>query len=395
MKTIILFIVTYLAFFNKAYSQETVELAQLFLGIQGVGSSEVVYHTIEASGVVWEKSGNNFIISEDENIYISIMYSTGNFTSGNPDTRAPFNWVWLSQQGRVAPWGLGLYKITNSKVSGKYFYLDTRDNEYVENPPGDNPDVWFVYYVEQGKYRCIVKCDEYIENGSLVRVSDILGHTSKTDMLEDFWENALAVTNNGNNNPRIVWGPYPNPDNLPGTITGYKVYRSANHPPGSPGSFSLLATINDPSQYHYTDNSATMGTDYNANSYYVKAVYQIDRESSGETAATNTVEVRLEVPQKRGSDDNKTSLSEFNLDQNFPNPFNPETNISFSVPIFSFVSLKVYDILGNQVAELVNETKESGNYSVSFDASRLASGLYFYTLSANGNSITKKMLLAK
>lgn len=89
------------------------------------------------------------------------------------------------------------------------------------------------------------------------------------------------------------------------------------------------------------------------------------------------------------------NITQYILKQNYPNPFNPSTVISFSIPENSFVSIKIYDVLGNELSELVNEIKEQGNYSVSFDASNLSSGIYFYTLKANGNSLTKKMLLAK
>jgi hypothetical protein len=85
----------------------------------------------------------------------------------------------------------------------------------------------------------------------------------------------------------------------------------------------------------------------------------------------------------------------FELMQNYPNPFNPSTNIEFRIENFRFVSLKVYDILGNEVANLVNEEKDPGNYKISFNAARLSSGIYFYTLSAGNFVETKKMILLK
>jgi hypothetical protein len=85
----------------------------------------------------------------------------------------------------------------------------------------------------------------------------------------------------------------------------------------------------------------------------------------------------------------------FNLEQNYPNPFNPSTTISFSIPSSAFTSLKVYDMLGNEVTTLVNEEKQSGTYEVKFDAASLSSGIYFYTLKAGSFSQTKKMILMK
>ena len=87
--------------------------------------------------------------------------------------------------------------------------------------------------------------------------------------------------------------------------------------------------------------------------------------------------------------------AEFVLYQNFPNPFNPETTISFFLPEDSFVSLKIYDVLGNEVKALLNEEKRAGQNKVSFNASGLSSGIYFYKFQSGINSITKSMLLLK
>lgn len=85
----------------------------------------------------------------------------------------------------------------------------------------------------------------------------------------------------------------------------------------------------------------------------------------------------------------------YNLAQNYPNPFNPTTTIQYSVPQRSNVALKVYDVLGNEIAVLVNEEKERGVYSVNFDATQLASGIYFYRLKAGSFVETKKMILLR
>ncbi|MFA6026600.1 MAG: T9SS type A sorting domain-containing protein, partial [Ignavibacteriaceae bacterium] len=83
------------------------------------------------------------------------------------------------------------------------------------------------------------------------------------------------------------------------------------------------------------------------------------------------------------------------LEQNYPNPFNPETSIRFSVPQESFVTVKVFNTLGEEVMTLVNEEKSAGVYNVSFKANSLTSGIYFYTIKANDFTSTKKMILMK
>ncbi|MCJ7554147.1 MAG: T9SS type A sorting domain-containing protein, partial [Ignavibacteriaceae bacterium] len=90
----------------------------------------------------------------------------------------------------------------------------------------------------------------------------------------------------------------------------------------------------------------------------------------------------------------------YNLSQNFPNPFNPSTVISYQLPVSGLVSLKVYDILGSEVATLVNEYRSAGKYNVEFhshsgNVRNLASGIYFYSLQAGSFLETKKMLLIK
>lgn len=87
--------------------------------------------------------------------------------------------------------------------------------------------------------------------------------------------------------------------------------------------------------------------------------------------------------------------SEFKLEQNYPNPFNPSTTISWQSPVGSHQTLKVFDLLGSEVTTLVNEEKPAGNYEISFDASYLTSGTYFYQLQIGNFVETKKMILLR
>ena len=108
------------------------------------------------------------------------------------------------------------------------------------------------------------------------------------------------------------------------------------------------------------------------------------QESPKCDTTTNINEIHLEIPK------------EFSLSQNYPNPFNPSTTVRYSIPILSFVTLKVYDVLGNELATLVKEEKHVGVYEVEFSTrSGLASGIYFYQLKAGSYVETKKMILLK
>ncbi len=102
----------------------------------------------------------------------------------------------------------------------------------------------------------------------------------------------------------------------------------------------------------------------------------------GDTAVTSAV-------------DQIKSINSFKLSQNYPNPFNPKTKISYSIPQTNFVIIKVYDLIGKEIATLVNEQKTIGNYEVEFDGSNLSSGIYFYKMQAGDFTDTKKLVLIK
>ncbi|UCH64705.1 MAG: T9SS type A sorting domain-containing protein, partial [Ignavibacterium sp.] len=86
---------------------------------------------------------------------------------------------------------------------------------------------------------------------------------------------------------------------------------------------------------------------------------------------------------------------EFALEQNFPNPFNPSTVIKYSIPHDGFVTLDVFNLLGEKVASLVNGIQKAGRYEINFDASNLASGIYVYNLKSGNFSSVRKMLLMR
>jgi hypothetical protein len=149
-----------------------------------------------------------------------------------------------------------------------------------------------------------------------------------------------------------------------------------------------FGTTTEPKSYSFIDENITTGT-------YKYRLKQID--FNGTFEFSNEIEVKVDF-----------TPMEFVLYQNYPNPFNPTTTIKYEIPLGfaaspfnkggtkgAFVTLKVYDILGNEVATLVNEEKQPGVYEVEFDASLLASGLYLYKLQSGSFVQTMKMILTK
>lgn len=123
--------------------------------------------------------------------------------------------------------------------------------------------------------------------------------------------------------------------------------------------------------------------------------------SDGETRSGN-INYRLKMIDNDGTYEFSPTVSittlqptTLQVDQNYPNPFNPKTTISYSLPQHSFVTLRVYDILGKEVAILINGEQSAGNYSIDFSGNNLTSGTYIYRLNAGGQIATKKMILMK
>lgn len=133
-------------------------------------------------------------------------------------------------------------------------------------------------------------------------------------------------------------------------------------------------TTTETTSYSFTDTGLATGKYY----YRLK---QVDFDGSYEYS--NTISIEVKPP------------TQFKLNQNYPNPFNPTTKISYALKDAGLVELKLYDILGNEVAVIVNENQSAGIYEVSFNAGNLPSGIYFYRLTSGNFMDTKKLILLK
>ena len=113
-----------------------------------------------------------------------------------------------------------------------------------------------------------------------------------------------------------------------------------------------------------------------------------------ELFAQNLIEW-LSIPVSVEEEESEMMPASFELYQNYPNPFNPSTVIKFQVPNSSHVSIKVYDLIGREVAVLVDDIKEQGVYEINFDSKNLASGIYFYKMIAGDYTSVRKMNLLR
>lgn len=135
-----------------------------------------------------------------------------------------------------------------------------------------------------------------------------------------------------------------------------------------------MGNVNIVTEYVFVDDAIKYGK-------YAYRLKQVD--NNGKYTYSNILKVEI------------NSLDDYHLYQNYPNPFNSSTNICFNIPVASKVTLKIYDSIGKEVAVLVDEYKQKGIFNVQFDATNLASGVYFYKLQAENYISTKKLLLLK
>ncbi len=157
--------------------------------------------------------------------------------------------------------------------------------------------------------------------------------------------------------------------------SGFEIQRKFNNDKfKSIGFVKGSGTSTKQNLYSYNDENLQPGE-------YQYLLKQVDFDGTASFSKT----VRVDVSPVNG----------FELSQNYPNPFNPATTIKYKVPLKSFVTMKVYDILGNEIATLINEEKPAGSYEVKFNASSITSGIYFYKLTLGSFTQVKKMILLK
>jgi hypothetical protein len=199
----------------------------------------------------------------------------------------------------------------------------------------------------------------------------------------------LAVKIIGSSTINLTWKDNSNNEE------GFKIERKTDN-----GSFSAVAALG-PNLVSYTDNDLSFNTSY---TYRVRA-YGTTSRSNYSNEASATTGTRTEVETR--NDETQRVPAKLALHQNYPNPFgeaaassafsggNPRTNIRFDLPRAVHVTLKVFNLMGEEVATLVNETRRAGAHSVGFSAEQLPGGIYFYELRAENQRLTRRLLLVK
>lgn len=181
----------------------------------------------------------------------------------------------------------------------------------------------------------------------------------------------------GNSEVKLYW--FINPAIHPDVIS-IKIYKGM-HDRFAPGLESMIANLNG-NETHFIDSNLINGTTY----YYLISA----TDNSGNINITPAIAGGITAVNNEES-----TPSSFSLKQNYPNPFNPITAIEFDLPVEVNISLKIYDLLGNEVAEIAKGNFSAGIHKVYFDGNNLSSGVYFYKLNAETFTGIKKLILMK
>lgn len=364
---------------NLLNAQEEVTAGELMINVKNNSTNpkNVAIQIEKWSGLCWTAYNNIHDLTNGYNgttIYTPYPSSNHQFQIFG---------CWEHPTGPPETMGLALYKITGyvqitdngNYVYKDHFYIDYRTSAIAENcPAGCDYQIDFSVYNGLFTYRYTsTPFPENVQIWNLVSVPHI------TTELEPLPPLDIAISS-PSGNPYLTWD---GSDNIEDFWTGYCIYRSVvSGRGGSPGVFSKIATVS---------NTTTSFTDYDFSSGGPMTAYYKITSINGTRESIFTPIVSSYV----GFYKLNFKKYEFSLSQNYPNPFNPITSITFSVPERQSVSIKIYDILGKEIITLIDEIKEAGEHRVTFSASDLNSGIYFYVMCSNGFVETKKLTIVK
>ena len=292
--------------------------------------------------------------------------------------------------------------ISNFRLNSLFWLSKDKGNNWINL---DNPNI-FNTYTKRGYF---ILNDLNNNVYAFTDFNEIFYSTnmgSNWTLLDDSWDRGFSFAKIDNNGNFVTWtikrGLFKR--NSSGAISFLGVPKDwiikdiAFHP--LKDSVMMIAVRYNPNKpdhggIYITNNSGKSWQQINTGLEDFNAI-SIGLDKNGDAVASTSTAIHRSKSIVTGIKEKLVSIPEkYILRQNYPNPFNPSTVISFQLTAFSKVILKVYDVLGREVATLVNGEKPAGSYKVNFDTSKLASGVYFYRLTAGDFTQTKKMILLK
>jgi len=277
---------------------------------------------------------------------------------------------------------LSLYKLTFvNKNSYFYIYTVSKDIEDVH--------ITFDYANDKLYWGNCTTCTSPMNNNAVLFTFD----NYDTYGLENYWNNCLfVIPSETGNHPRLVWGPYPGTDV---SVAAYEIWfettLTAN---SSPVNWTKIAETGA-NTFSYVHESLTLGHTQYAH-YKIRTTDNATLRHYSSFSNIATIQTAEFSAEKKAAESKINNNYYFGI-SNYPNPFNPTTSISYSIPEDGFTELKVYNIYGELVETLLSENKTAGSYSVQFPSNgkEIASGVYLYTLSSDKYYTSGKMIMMK
>jgi len=344
------------------------------------GSNATSYDYVQLSGIISSTNENNgfgfFILTTDQSTSIIIPSGITNQSSG-----------FASIQNGDPDGILLLNSSTGSTIHGIWYdELGIPPTEIIRNsigsPPGSGPysmvgvDVVSIGDDPLSSAGNVVAMNGSGNSGSWEFIGSTVGNlnTNQTALpveLSSF--TALAI----NNQIHLSWTTATEVNNY-----GFEVERAINNPQSEIRNTQFIkigfvkgyGNSNSIKEYSFIDNDVSYGS-------YLYRLKQIDTD--GKYEYSQAIETNLDFQLN------------YVLEQNYPNPFNPVTKIKYKIPETGYVTLKIFDMLGNEFSTLVEENQPEGIYEILFDAAELSSGIYFYHLKANHFNSIKKLIIIK
>jgi hypothetical protein len=330
---------------SGTYTFGTTGMSIAFTGVSGTGTCKVVRYDTPASNRAFAGASPTFVSK-----YRFVVESSG-FSFTNAELR--INRTQLPFLGGIA--NASTVTVYRRPTPGSGAHPTPGSGRFVALPSAFNSSFPDEVRATTTAFSEFILGSNDLSNSLPVELVEFVGHRVQSGV-ELVWKTASELNN-----------------------AGFEVQRRSEKRGASDEAWQVLGfvrgagTTSEAKRYVFVDRTATGKVQYR--------LKQVDFDGAFEYSPI--IEVEAGVPRT------------FELSQNYPNPFNPSTVISYQLPVVSEVSLKVYDLLGREVATLVNQRQEAGRYQVVFDASRLASGVYFYRLQAGAFVETRKMMVVR
>ncbi len=369
------------------FSQQPKVDDEIFIYQDGWGQVEFKYTFESVNEVVWDHNGilrdkDKYGRSLNTNFPIKLKGNITIVTNSNG-----FDYILSHEQPDKPVFGNAIYKVTveyDGDVQST-FYLNTIDCNYPNASAGYND--FTIKYLHSNKQFYFAEGKGVLYSSpSFVNVTNQTVSLWETEPIAwsgtSCYELFLNVTSQ-NGHPYLSWNPYHT------SVSGYYVHKKLTTESGT------ITTQHFTTSTNWTDNDFTIGNPRFTND---EVEYWITAKLSGSQQSLDGNNVsavgKSWIQWKIGTDNENSALS-YKLNQNYPNPFNPSTIISYQLQKDGLVSIKVFDILGKEVADLINEKQDAGNYQIEFNAYNLPSGTYFYKIVSGNFTEVKKMILLR